>query len=443
MGKYKSWKWKVAAPASVGQSIVCFLGPRGPTILRSEIAIQRSAMSFSANIEKLKPSATIEVSTLAKSLVAEGRDIVNLGAGEPDFDTPLFIADAAVNGVRSGQTRYTPPAGLPELRQAIADHLGARAGREINWKGVVVSAGVKQALFNTFFSLCGPGDEVLVAAPYWTTYPDLVMLARAEPVTVFGAESNSFKVVPSDLEGVVSEKTKGLVLNTPCNPTGAIYTLEELRELSVWAKGRGVWIVSDEIYRNIYFGAQGDTAPGILNLPEDDVGKFILVDGASKSYAMTGWRVGFSYSGVEIAQKFTALQSQITSNTATPSQVAALEAFRNVEAASSAIAEMGVAFRRRRDLVIALMDRLLPGVPYIQPEGAFYLYFRVDGLFEVDENDATTWCSRLLQEHGVALVPGAAFGDDRWVRLSFAASDALIEEAFTRIAVMVGTGATV
>jgi aspartate aminotransferase len=307
----------------------------------------------------------------------------------------------------------------------------------------VVSAGVKQALFNTFFSLCGPGDEVLVAAPYWTTYPDLVMLARAEPVTVFGAESNSFKVVPSDLEGVVSEKTKGLVLNTPCNPTGAIYTLEELRELSVWAKGRGVWIVSDEIYRNIYFGAQGDTAPGILNLPEDDVGKFILVDGASKSYAMTGWRVGFSYSGVEIAQKFTALQSQITSNTATPSQVAALEAFRNVEAASSAIAEMGVAFRRRRDLVIALMDRLLPGVPYIQPEGAFYLYFRVDGLFEVDENDATTWCSRLLQEHGVALVPGAAFGDDRWVRLSFAASDALIEEAFTRIVVMVGTGATV
>jgi aspartate aminotransferase len=158
---------------------------------------------------------------------------------------------------------------------------------------------------------------------------------------------------------------------------------------------------------------------------------------------MTGWRVGFSYSGVEIAQKFTALQSQITSNTATPSQVAALEAFRNVEAASSAIAEMGVAFRRRRDLVIALMDRLLPGVPYIQPEGAFYLYFRVDGLFEVDENDATTWCSRLLQEHGVALVPGAAFGDDRWVRLSFAASDALIEEAFTRIVVMVGTGATV
>ena len=178
-------------------------------------------------------------------------------------------------------------------------------------------------------------------------------------------------------------------------------------------------------------------------MPESDVGNVILVDGASKSYAMTGWRVGFSYSSVEVAQKFTALQSQITSNTATPSQVAALEAFRNMEEASSAIAEMGTAFRRRRDLVITLMDQLLPGVPYIRPEGAFYLYFRVDGLFEADENDATAWCSRLLKEQGVALVPGAAFGDDRWVRLSFAAADALIREAFERIAVMVKTGAAV
>ena len=394
-------------------------------------------MSFSANIEKLKPSATIAVSTLAKSLAAEGRDIVNLSAGEPDFDTPLFIADAAVQGIKSGHTRYTPPAGLPELRRAIAAHLGQRSGREIDWQGVVVSAGVKQALFNAFFSLCGPGDEVLVAAPYWTTYPDLVLLARAEPVTVFGAESNSFKVVPSDLERVVSDNTRGLVLNTPCNPTGAVYSLEELKILSAWAKERELWILSDEIYRNVYFGAEDYAAPGILDLPEEEVSNVILVDGASKSYAMTGWRVGYSYSSVEVAQKFTALQSQITSNTATPSQVAAIEAFSNIEAASSAINEMGSAFLRRRDLVVALMDRLLPDVPYLRPEGAFYLYFRVDGFFEGGEGDATAWCSRLLQEQGVALVPGGAFGDDRWVRLSFSASDALIENAFERIAAMV------
>ena len=394
-------------------------------------------MSFSANVEKLKPSATIAVSTLAKSLAAEGRDIVNLSAGEPDFDTPLFIADAAVQGIKSGRTRYTPPAGLPELRQAIAAHLRERSGREIDWEGVVVSAGVKQALFNAFFSLCGPGDEVLVAAPYWTTYPDLVLLARAEPVTVFGAESNSFKVVPSDLERVVSDNTRGLVLNTPCNPTGAVYSLEELKILSAWAEERELWILSDEIYRNVYFGADGSAAPGVLDLPEDEVRNLILVDGASKSYAMTGWRVGYSYSSVEVAQKFTALQSQITSNTATPSQVAAIEAFSNTEAASSAITNMGIAFRRRRDLVVDLMDRFLPDVPYLRPEGAFYLYFRVDGLFEGDVTDATAWCSRLLQEQGVALVPGGAFGDDRWVRLSFSAADALIEDAFERIVAMV------
>ena len=394
-------------------------------------------MSFSANVEKLKPSATIAVSTLAKSLAAEGRDIVNLSAGEPDFDTPLFIADAAVQGIKSGRTRYTPPAGLPELRQAIAAHLRERSGREIDWEGVVVSAGVKQALFNAFFSLCGPGDEVLVAAPYWTTYPDLVLLARAEPVTVFGAESNSFKVVPSDLERVVSDNTRGLVLNTPCNPTGAVYSLEELKILSAWAEERELWILSDEIYRNVYFGADGSAAPGVLDLPEDEVRNLILVDGASKSYAMTGWRVGYSYSSVEVAQKFTALQSQITSNTATPSQVAAIEAFSNTEAASSAITNMGIAFRRRRDLVVDLMDRFLPDVPYLRPGGAFYLYFRVDGLFKGDVRDATAWCSRLLQEQGVALVPGGAFGDDRWVRLSFSAADALIEDAFERIVAMV------
>ena len=400
-------------------------------------------MSFSANIERLKPSATIAVSTLAKRLAAEGRDVVDLSAGEPDFDTPVFIADAAVAGIRAGRTRYTPPAGIPELRQAIAARLGDRAGREMDWNGVVVSAGVKQALFNAFFSIFGPGDEVLIAAPYWTTYPDLVMVARADPVPVFGAESNDFKVDPSDLDAVATERTKGLVLNTPSNPTGAIYSLEELEAITLWARDREIWIVSDEIYRNIYHDVEGEAAPGLLELPEAALGDFVLVDGCSKSYAMTGWRLGFSYSSPEVATKFTALQSQITSNTATPSQVAALEAFQNVDAAAASIAEMGVAFRRRRDLVVARMDQLLPGVPYIRPQGAFYLYFRVDSLFDDDVSDATAWCSRLLEEQGVALVPGAAFGDDRWVRMSFAAADDLLEDAFSRIAAMVEAGATV
>jgi aspartate aminotransferase len=399
-------------------------------------------MHFSSNIEKLVPSATIAVSTLAKRLAAEGRDIVNLSAGEPDFDTPVFIADAAVEGIRAGRTRYTPPAGIPELRKVIAARLTERAGREMDWEGVVVTAGVKQALFNAFFTLFGPGDDVLIAAPYWTTYPDLVNIARARPVEVFGDEARAFKVTPAELDRGMNERVRGLVLNTPCNPTGAVYTLGELGELAAWARDQGIWLVSDEIYRNIYYGDDRSAAPGILDLPESTLGDFVLVDGASKSYAMTGWRVGFSYAPTELSKKFTALQSQITSNTSTVSQVAALEAFSNVEAANASIAEMAAAFERRRDLVTRRMEELLPGVSFIRPEGAFYLYFRVDGLFEPGVEGATQWCSDLLERRGLALVPGAAFGDDRWVRMSYAASDDVLEEAFKRIAAMVGAGAS-
>ena len=395
-------------------------------------------MQYSPNIEKLKPSATIAVSTLAKKLAAEGRDIVNLSAGEPDFDTPVFITDAAVEGIRSGRTRYTPPAGLPELRKVIAERLSDRAGRVIDWNGVVVTAGVKQALFNTFFTLFGPGDEVLIAAPYWTTYPDLMNIARAEPVPVFGAEDNAFKVTTTDLEGAVTDKTRGLVLNTPSNPTGAVYSIGELDVIAQWARDRGIWLISDEIYRSVYHGSDRTAAPGVLDVPEASLGDFVLVDGASKSYAMTGWRLGYSYSSGAVAQKFSALQSQITSNTTTTSQVAAIEAFGNVQAADASIAAMGEAFTRRRDLVTRRMSELMPGVPFIRPEGAFYLYFRVDGFFDEEVTSGTSWCARLLEQQGVALVPGAAFGDDRWVRMSFASSDEALEEALVRIAAMTG-----
>jgi aspartate aminotransferase len=396
-------------------------------------------MRFSSNIEKLEPSATIAVSTLAKRLAAEGHDIINLSAGEPDFDTPVFIADAAVRGIRDGQTRYTPPAGTPELRKAIAAHLTERAGRDMSWEGVVVTAGAKQSLFNAIFTLFGPGDEVLIAAPYWTTYPDLVTIARAEPVAVFGAEANDFKLSIVDLEGAATERTRGLIVNTPSNPTGAVYSAAELQEIAEWCRDREVWLLSDEIYRCIHH--DGDApAPGLLDLPEGSLGPHVLIDGASKSYAMTGWRIGFSYAELEVTRKFVALQSQITSNAATPSQVAALEAFSNRAAAAVSLAEMGAAFRRRRDLVCATMRELLPDLPFIRPQGAFYVYFRVDGLFGDEVRDATTWCSELLRREGVALVPGAAFGDDRWVRMSIASSDQQLTDALNRIAAMVGAG---
>jgi aspartate aminotransferase len=397
-------------------------------------------MRFSDNVSKLQPSATMAVSSLAKRLAAEGRDILNLSAGEPDFDTPAFICDAAVDGIRAGQTRYTPPAGMPELRKAIAARLSERAGRTLDWEGVVVTSGAKQALFNATFTLFGPGDEVIIAAPYWTTYPDLVRLARAEPVLVFGDEAGGFKIGPSHLDAAATERTRGLVLNSPCNPTGAVYTLRELAAIAVWAKERDVWLLSDEIYRAIYFGDDAEGAPGLLDLPPESLGPYVLIDGASKCFSMTGWRIGYSYAPAEVSKKFTALQSQITSNPTTPSQVAALEAYANAEASSAAVAEMAAAFRRRRDLVTSRMRELLPGVPFVEPAGAFYIYFRVDGFFSGGVRDATTWCSRLLEEQGVALVPGAAFGDDRWVRMSFASSDEVLQDALVRIAATVGAG---
>lgn len=394
-------------------------------------------MQFSTNVEKLKPSATIAVSTLAKKLASEGRDIINLSAGEPDFDTPAFISEAAIDGIQNGKTRYTPPAGIPELRAAIAERLSERAGRAMDAEGVVVTAGAKQALFNAIFTLFGPGDEVMIAAPYWTTYPDLVMIARAEPVEVFGEQANDFKITPGDLDRCVTEATRGLIINTPCNPTGAVYSIDELSALAEWCRDRGVWLLSDEIYRNIHH-AGGGAAPGILSVPGESLGPFVLIDGASKSFAMTGWRIGFTYADVEVTKKFSALQSQITSNSATPSQIAALAAFSETERADASLDEMGAAFTRRRDLVCRLMGELLPGVPFVEPGGAFYLFFRVDGFFDDEVASATEWCSRLLQEQGVALVPGAAFGDDRWVRMSYATSDDVIEEALGRIASAVG-----
>jgi aspartate aminotransferase len=305
---------------------------------------------------------------------------------------------------------------------------------------VVVTAGAKQALFNAIFTLFGSGDEVLILAPYWTTYPALVELARAAPVFVEGDASNDFKVGPAELEAASTGKTRGLVLNSPSNPTGAVYSKAELAEIVAWARKRNVWILSDEIYGSIYYGSEGTVAPGLLDLPEADLGPYVLIDGASKCFAMTGWRIGFTYAPTELSKKFTALQSQMTSNPTTPSQSAATAAYTDVAAADKAVSDMKAAFQRRRDLVTQRMRELLPGVEFVEPVGAFYLYFRVDSLFDQEVKDATAWCSKLLQDQGVALVPGAAFGDDRWVRMSFATSDRVLEEALSRIAAGVVAG---
>lgn len=394
-------------------------------------------MDRSPNVAQLRPSATIAVSSLAKKLAADGRDIINLSAGEPDFDTPAFIAEAAVEGIREGRTRYTPAPGLPELRKAIARTLSARAGREIPWEGVVVSTGAKQSLFNACFSLFGPGDEVLMGTPYWTSYPEMIGLARAEAVPARGEESDDFKLTPAALDAAATDRTKGLLFSTPGNPTGVVYSREELQAIAEWCRDRKVWLLSDEIYRAIYFG-EGPEAPGILDLPADSLGPHVLVDGASKSFAMTGWRIGFAATDPDWAKTFSALQSHTTSNPSTPSQVAALAAYERWDETAAAVNEMRVAFQRRRDLVSRLFDEKLPDFPYLRPDGAFYLFFRVDGAFGAGRETASDLCAWILEECGVALVPGEAFGDPRFVRLSYATSDELLEAAVDRLVGVLG-----
>ena len=393
--------------------------------------------AFSANVERLQPSATIAVSSLAKGLRAEGRDIINLSAGEPDFPTPSFIADAGVRAIRAGATRYTPAPGMPELREAIAAHLAAvHGGVDTDSSGVVVSAGAKQALFNALFVLTGAGDRVLLPVPYWTSYPEIVQLARAEPVTVQGPQDRGYRVGPEELESVWDESVRALILNSPSNPSGAVYTRDELEAIARWARERGVWLISDEIYARICYTT--DRAPGLLDLPGELLERAVVVNGASKSYAMTGWRIGFSYSDPGVASKMSALQSHMTSNAATPSQHAALAAFTASGEQQEELAAMVEEFRARRELVVARLEERLPAAQYVAPEGAFYLFFRADQWYDDERPDSVGLCKWLIEEAEVALVPGSAFGDDRYVRLSFAASRDDLERAFDRLARALG-----
>ncbi len=389
-------------------------------------------MKTSQNIKKMQPSATIAVSTLATKLRREGRDIVDLSAGQPDFDTPAHISKGGIEGIKAGGTRYTPTPGTLELRTAIARYHERESSTPLDAAGIVVSNGAKQSLFNACFCLFGPGDEVLIGAPYWTSYPEMVGLARATAVPVAGPESNGFKLTAATLSQAATEQTRGLLFSSPSNPSGAVYTADELSEIVEWAKHRGIWLIADEIYQRIYYSP--GWAPGLLHMPPEERGPCVVVNGASKSFAMTGWRIGYSYSDTELASKMSAFQSHSTSNAAAPSQLAALAAYSDVASTDRAVDEMVVAFKRRRDLTLRLFKELAPDVGYVDPGGAFYLYFRVDGAFGGDISGSADACAAMLEDEGVAIVPGIAFGDDRYARMSFATADDVLEDGIRRIA---------
>jgi len=395
-------------------------------------AARADGIQFSDNVSRLQPSATIAVSSLAKELKAQGRDIINLSAGEPDFPTPPFIARAGIRAIEEGHTRYTPAPGMPRLRAAIASSLStAHGGVATDAAGVVVSAGAKQALFNALFVLVGQGDRVLVPVPYWTSYPEIVQLARAEPVPVTGPADRGYRVGPTELDAAWDESVRALILNSPSNPSGAVYRLEEIQAIVDWARERNVWVISDEIYSRLCY--LDERAPGLLDVQGEPLERGVVINGASKAYAMTGWRIGYTYSRPELASKISALQSHMTSNAATPSQPAALAAFTATAEQERELLGMAVEFENRRDLVLRLLERHLPGTEHVSPDGAFYLFFRVDRWFDERRPDSVALCKWLIEEAEVALVPGSAFGDDRYVRLSFAASAAELEKAFDRL----------
>lgn len=382
---------------------------------------------LSTNLQYLEASATIAISQAARSRKAAGEDVVDLGAGEPDFPTPAIPTEAGLRAIKDGRTHYPANEGILELRSAAATHLSLLSGgRPVNADHIVVSSGSKQSIFNACFTLFGPGDVVAIPGPAWVSYPQIVHLARARPVLIQGDPEWSLKVSVRELERILPA-ARGLILCSPCNPTGAVYTHGEIKAIAEWARERKVWVIADEIYRRIHYGT--GPAPSFLDLPDELLERVVLIYGVSKAYAMTGWRIGFALAPPKIAKAMAALQSHTTTGANHPAQYAAAAALSD-ERVEGDVARMVAEFRKRRDLVVSRFRRALPGVEFIEPTGAFYFFFRVDSLGKIT---GTEFCTRLVTEKGVALVPGAAFGDDRWVRLSYAAATPDLTRALDRI----------
>ena len=381
----------------------------------------------SANIAGLKESATIAVSARAKALRAAGFPIIDLGAGEPDFPTPPFVVEEAHRALDAGATRYTQVEGILPLREAVAARANdLRRSTDIGANNVVVTTGTKQSLFNACFALFGEGDEVLVPTPGWPSYYEMIALARATPILVRGARENDLKVTSDDLRRAATPRTRGIVVNSPCNPTGAVYTKQELASIAALAAERGWWIVSDEIYREIsYNGA----ATSMLSVAPD-LETLVVVDGVAKSFAMTGWRIGWSVAPASLTRNMTALQSQTTSNAATLSQHAALAALSGAASRTTIDAMVGQ-FKRRRDGALSMLRDA--GFDVIEPEGAFYLFVRAGTASHDDPEPGSTLAKRLLEEAHVAVVPGVAFRTPEWIRMSYAAPAEQVVEGVRRV----------
>ena len=392
-------------------------------------------MTFlSATLDRVKPSPTIAVSTKAAELKAAGHDVIGLGAGEPDFDTPANIAAAGKAAIDAGKTRYTPPDGIPELKQAICDKLLRDNSLSYLPKQVSVGTGGKQILYNALMATLNPGDEVIIPAPYWVSYPDMVLLAGGEPVVVKAGLETGFKMTPEQLDAAITPNTKWLIFNSPSNPTGAGYSWDELKGLTdVLLRHPHVWVMTDDMYEHLTFGDFKFCTPAEVEPKLYD--RTLTCNGVSKAYAMTGWRIGYAAGPTHLIAAMRKIQSQSTSNPCSISQWAAIEALNGDQ---SYIATNNATFERRRDLVVGMLNAA-PGITCPTPDGAFYVYPFITGCIGKTSKGGTkitndeAFATALLEETGVAVVFGAAFGLSPAFRVSYATSDEALKEACTRI----------
>lgn len=388
---------------------------------------------MSQRIGAIAESATLKVDAKAKALKAEGRPVVGFGAGEPDFPTPGYIVDAAVEAARDAKNhRYTPAGGLPELKAAIVAKTQRDSGLTVEPAQVLVTNGGKQAIYGAFAAMLDPGDEVIVPAPYWTTYPEAIALAGGVPVEVLADETQDYKVTVEQLEAARTEKTKVLLFVSPSNPTGAVYTADEIRAIGAWVEANGLWVLTDEIYEHLVYD---DIETGSLPVLCPELADYtVIVNGVAKTYAMTGWRVGWVIGPKDIVKAATNLQSHATSNVANVSQRAAIAA---LEGDLSAVDEMKTAFDRRRRTIVSMLNEI-DGVVCPMPGGAFYAYPSVKGLLGQEYDGRVIDTSADLAEYildtaEVAVVPGEAFGSPGYLRLSYALGDDDIVEGITRL----------
>ncbi|WLT07942.1 pyridoxal phosphate-dependent aminotransferase [Bartonella apihabitans] len=385
-------------------------------------------------LSRIKPSATIAVAQKARDLKATGRDVISLGAGEPDFDTPDNIKNAAIEAIHQGKTKYTPVAGIPELRQAIAAKLKRENNLDYKPQQIIVGTGGKQVLFNAFMATLNKGDEVIIPAPYWVSYPEMVAVNNGTPVFVDAKKEFNYKLQPEDLEAAITDKTKWFVFNSPCNPSGAAYTHDELKKLTdVLLKYPHVHVMSDDMYEHLTYNNFKFATPAAVEPKLYE--RTLTVNGVSKAYAMTGWRIGYAAGQVELIKAMETIQSQQTSGTSSISQWAAVEALNGPQ---DFIAKNKAIFQARRDLVVSMLNQA-NGIECPTPEGAFYVYPSCAKLIgkktpegkviKTDEDFVTA----LLETEAVAVVHGAAFGLGTAFRISYATSEKLLEEACRRI----------